>query len=102
MIDKVRILELLKFEKDGEYFVLNNVCDNKVITNLNEILYPTLKLRKLDSITIADIIKVKLSDRLSINFIYGSSNSEFVIDISNFDRIFTSILRDIRIEELIK
>lgn len=86
MIDKVRILELLKFEKDGEYFTLNNVCDNKIITNLNEILYPNLKLRKLD-VTIADTIKVKLSDRLSINFIYNGSNSEF---------------SDIRIEQLIK
>jgi hypothetical protein len=96
MIDNVRILELLKFEKNGEYFVLNNVCDNKVITNLNKILYPNLKLRKLDSVTIADTIKVKLSDMLSINFIYNGGNSEFTIDISNFDRIFTSILRDIR------
>lgn len=103
-----QILKLLNFEKIGDEFILNNIKDNKIISNLYSTVYRKELYDRLSIILDNDNnlmkqIKVKYSiDRLSINFIYDGGNSEFLVDISNFDYIFLSILRDIKIEQLIK
>lgn len=110
------LLKSLKFNKVGNSFVLETFTDNVLsvqimmtsapssinkdhwyYNNLKKHLDDTKSYLSIKSITIKDFEQNRLDDKLNINIIYDSGNSEYTMPFeNNFDSIFLEALREDR------